>query len=199
MDQEQIRQLLTRAEEIQQQNAVELQAREDVEGLVEAAAEAGLDREAILQALRERISVTEKPLNPGDLAFAPSSDGNLYVAKIVSADTHGTKVRFLNGGEADLAASDLKPFAVMPGQKIYCPWPNWGWWKCEVVSYNAENQKVTVSDGFMTQMSFHLSDIRLKLSSPTPLADRSKQVLTMVAIALGSGLLGALIMRLVTK
>lgn len=199
MDPEDVRQLLVRAEEIQHQQAVGLEARPEVLQLVEAATEAGLDRDAVLQALRERISVTERKLEPGDLVFAPSTDGNLYVATVKEVTAGSVAVKFLNGGETTLAAADLRPFAILSGQELYCPWPNWGWWKCDVVSYDADNRKVTVSDGWMSQMTFHLSDVRLKSGQPSPLADKPKQWVAMLAIALASGGLGALLMRLLTR
>ncbi|MBS1714344.1 MAG: hypothetical protein JST30_08405 [Armatimonadetes bacterium] len=198
MQQETLRELLVRAEEIQQQSSVEIETRSEVQELIVAAEESGVSRDAILQALRERISATERPLTEGELAFVTSSDGHQYVARTLDVGPHSVKVRFLKGGEASVPRTDVKPLSVMPGQTLCCPWPNWGWWNCKVVGYDPENLMVRVTDGWTEQASFHLSDVRLNKPS-APGFSRLKDKLFVVGIALGSGLLGALVQFLLTR
>lgn len=191
------RDLLQRAEEIQAQSGVQLELNPELAQLVAAAEEAGLEKEAVLQALRERISTSGKALEPGDLVFAPSSDEHFYVAKVLSKSGAQVKLQFLNGGEAHLDASTLRPFTVLPGQTLCCPWPSWGWWNCKVVGYDNVNQKVKVSDGWTQEMTFHISDVRINNTKPMP--GRTKQILTNLAWALGGSAIGALVMRLILR
>jgi len=198
MQQETLRELLARAEEIQSQSAVEIESRSEVQELIAAAEESGVSRDAILQALRERISAAERPLSAGELAFVTSSDGHQYVARTLDVGTGSVKVKFLKGGEATVPREDVKPLSIMPGQTLSCPWPNWGWWNCKVVGYDPENLKVRVTDGWTEEASFHLSDIRLNRSGP-PIAARLKDKLFIVGIALGSGLIGALVQFVLSR
>lgn len=197
MDQAEIRELLQRAEEIQAQSGVHLEQNPQLANLVAAAEEAGLDKEAVLQALRERISVAGKPVEDGDLVFAPSSDTHLYVARVLQSKGATARVQFLTGGEVDIAMNELRPFAILPGQTLACPWPSWGWWNCKVVGYDSANQKVKVSDGWTQEMTFHISDVRISTAKPIPAKVRN--LASNIAWALGGTAVGALLMRLILR
>jgi len=86
MDDERFRAVLQRAEEIQAQNAATVIVTEDMNTMVDAAVEAGLSREAVSQALQERLSLETVTHTIGELVFALSADGFSYPARIRSID-----------------------------------------------------------------------------------------------------------------
>ncbi len=156
-----LKSVLTRAEEIQASSALS-PSEDTVSMIVKAATEAGLSEDAVMQAIRERVGVVTETLNPGSLVFAKSADGYFYVAEVVSVGSNSVKVRFMAGAESTLSNSDLKPLQLTPGQKVFCPWQDWGWWNCVVVRYDSVEREVEVSDGWSpTTIRFSLSSIRL--------------------------------------
>jgi len=195
MDHDQIRQLLTRAQEIQHQQLTGDEAETEVDMIVAAAQETGLSREAVMQALRERTNLAERPVEAETLVFALGGGKHFHAAKVRRVEDGLVTVKFLSGAEVTLPRSDIKPFNMIPGQKVSCPWPNWGWWNSTVLSYDDENQKVYVTDGWGDNQTFHISDIRIATESP-PLTARTSQWLIYAAVALTSGGIGALLMRL---
>ena len=98
MDQREAQEILRRAQEIESQQGVMLRSQADVEQFVSAAEEAGLSRDAVLQALRERLRMPAEAFEPGSLVFAESADGRFHVASLTSLDEHTAKIRFLNWG-----------------------------------------------------------------------------------------------------
>ncbi len=196
MDESQIRRLLQRAEEIQQQSDLNVDHGPEVEQIALAAEEAGLSRDAVRRALQERLSL-ERPAQVDDLVFAKSPDGRHYVAKVVGVEPGAFRLRFLTGSDATLPTADVKPFSAVPGMKLEVPWPNWGWWNSTVVSYDRDNGKVTVTDG-MHQETFHISDVRLRADLP-PVLQRTYSLTVVVVTAVCSGALGVLIARLLMR
>lgn len=199
MEQDRLRAVLQRAEEIQIQQSVELHARGETNQLIEAAVEAGLSREAVEQALRERIAIEHQSLQPGELVFAPSGDGFLYAAKVVSLEEGVAVVRFLSGSDIRLLQSELRPFALLPGQKVSAPWPDWGWWTCQVVRFDREHYQVRLSDGWGSEHSFPISEIRLAIPRPGSIRDRIEAYAAHAAFALGGGAIGALLTWLLLR
>lgn len=156
---EEIREVLARAEEIHQRRG-NGPAENESEIVIRAAEEAGLPREAVEQAIRERFDIPAEIPKPRELVFAKSSDGRYYVAEVLESE-RGIRVRFSKGGEVTLALQDLRPCTFLPGARIVCPWPDWGWWTCTVISYDAEKRKVKVTDGWGNYQTFAIADVRL--------------------------------------
>jgi hypothetical protein len=77
------------------------------------------------------------------------------------------------------------------------PWPGWGWWNSEVVSYNAEGLTVTATDG-MSHHTFPLSEIRLKRPASAS-QERMRALWTNVAFLLAGTGLGLAIMRAILR
>ena len=113
------------------------------------------------------------------------------MARVTEVESGVVHLRFLNGSDAVLPTGNVRPFSVLPGTKLEVPWPDWGWWNCTVVSYDRENDKVTVTDG-MDSKSFHLSDVRLKREGPSGLP-QVYSLAVLLAVAATTGVLGVLI------
>ncbi len=187
-----IREVLARAEEIHARGGGSASSM-DSEAVLRAAEEAGLPREAVEQALRERLDLLEAPPNSGDLVFAKSSDGRYYVAEVVDSTERSIRVRFLKGGEHARAGSDLRPCRFLPGGRITVPWPGWGWWGCTIVSYDATKRKVKVYDGWSAEKTFPISEVRLDPSRRRGAMSRAKAYLWLAGVSLlAGGALGGL-------
>ena len=195
MDKNEIRQLLTRAQEIQTQQLTGQEAETEVDMIVSAAQETGLSREAVMQALRERTNLSDRPVEAESLVFALGGGKHYHAAKVRRVEDGLVTVKFLSGAEVSLPRIQIKPFNMIPGQKVSCPWPDWGWWNSTVLSYDDENQMVYVTDGWGDNQTFHLSDIRIGPDNP-PRTGKTTLWLAFTALALTSGGIGALLMRL---
>ena len=149
----------------------------------------------MLQALRERLSLTAVAYKEGDLVFAQSADGYRYPAKILSIDGLTITVAFLNGGQTALAHTDIQMFKALPGQILNCPWPDYGWWNCRLISYDSQTQIVFMTDGWGSEQWFRLQQVRIKPEGGE-LQARARQIWIYAGIALGSGIVGALLMRM---
>lgn len=195
MDHEQIRQLLTRAQEIQTHQLTGDEAEAELEQVVAAATETGLSREAVMQALRERTNLADRPIEHNALVFAPGAGKHLYVAQVKSVDEGLVSVKFLSGGEATFPKSQIRSLDMLPGKKLGCQWQGWGWWNSTVLTFDAENKRVFATDGWGQNQFFSLSDVRLDQETD-PQPGRARQWVFYLAVSLGSGALGALLMRL---
>jgi hypothetical protein len=196
MDSEDLRAVLARAAEIESGRRLALQAGDEVEDVVRAAEEVGLPRDAVMQALRERLAHLQPP-EVGELVYAQSADGRFYPARLVSAEPGLLRVRYLKGSDAALAPGQVRRFDVSPGAKVEVPWPKWGWWGAEVVAYNAEAQSVEVTDG-MTKMTFPIIETRLRKPA-TPGQARLQQFLVAAALLVGGTVFGMALMRALTR
>jgi hypothetical protein len=155
---DELRDVLTRAEEIQRgvRTADTMQA--EFEAVIGAGEAVGLSRVAIERALRERVSLASPPA-VGSRVFAQSADGKFYVAEVVSGDDHSTRVQFLRGSEHTVTNEQLRPCSLLPGEKVIVNWPWWGPWKCTIISYDAAKQKVKLTDGWGDTKSFPIAEI----------------------------------------
>lgn len=198
MTQEQIRAVLERAGEIQSHGSLAQDAEREMEELVRTAEEVGLQREAVMQALRERLSVSEKPLEPGATVFAKSADGCFYPALVKELGEMTADVEFMSGGSARLSKSDLRPFQPLPGAVFNVPWPDWGWWNCKTVRFDADKNRVLMTDGWTDEKWFSVKEIRMK-PEQGPASQRAKAAIGYLMVALGSGVAGAFIMRLLMR
>ena len=153
--------MLARAGEIQLHSEPGESQAAEIEAIVAAAEEAGLSREAVLQAMRERLHTVVQAPAVGTRVFATSADGKLYVADVTTATEQSVRVRFLKGGELDVPLGAIQPCSFLPGQRVVCPWLDWGWWTCTVVSYDAEQGVIKASDGWGTTETFPITEVRL--------------------------------------
>lgn len=158
-DEQAIREILRRAEEIHigapQQDDTEAKA------IIKAAEEAGLPRAAVEQALQERLTQSQPTTTPGEFLFAPSADGKLYVAEVVSSNGATTQARFLNGSDISVPTSQTQPANFLPGSKVYANWPSFGWWNCTVISFDKPNRLLRLSDGWGNEKTFPLAEVRI--------------------------------------
>lgn len=188
---EEIRAVIARAEEIERAGAIET-SQADVEAVIQAAEAVGISRAAVERALRERHGVPGRPPVKGDLVFAKSADGKFYVAEVVSVDAEDFRVRYLRGGEHAVQISELRPCSLLPGERVVCHWPAWGPWTCAVVSYDAANRRVTLSDGWSQTRTVPIENVWLNAPRGAALLGWSK--VKIHAALLGAGAtMGALI------
>jgi len=156
---QQVREILARAEQIHLGAAEEQES--DSKALIKAAEEAGLPREAVEQALRERLETQIPNLTPGEFVFAPSADGKLYVAEVKSSSATTTTIQFLIGSEISVPTEQIQTANFLPGSKVSANWPHWGWWTCTVLSFDKPNRLLRLSDGWGTEKTFPLAEVRI--------------------------------------
>ena len=82
---DELREVLSRAEEIERGDRKGAAVDAEFNAVVEAGVSVGLARVAMEQALRERGVVPMAPPSPGEMAFALSADGNYYAATEASS------------------------------------------------------------------------------------------------------------------
>ncbi len=133
----------------------------DLEAYVQAAEEAGISREATMQAIRERLGYPVSAAKLGDFVFARSSDGHYYAAKVESTQEKSARVRFMNGAEVEMPLSDLREFKLMPGEKLNYLSPAAGFWANGTVSTYNPDARVVVIESWGTTESVALDKVRL--------------------------------------
>ena len=182
---DELREVLTRAEEIQRSSRSVDTMQSEIEAVIGAGEAVGLDRAAIERALRERFDFTTAPPSPGSLVFAQSADGKYYVAEVVSVSTNDVRVRYLRGSEHTVTPEELRPAAFLPGEKVVANWPWWGPWTCTVISYDAARQKVKLTDGWGYTKSFPISEVWQ--SGRKPWSGRLRIAVTWLSVGIGLG------------
>ncbi len=185
LSEEQLRDVLARAEEIQQGHGANSYA-----AVLTAAQEAGLSKDAVTKALQERLGLLGAPPSKGELIFAKGTQNRFFAAEVLEQNEQTYRVRFLNGGEHTVSFEDLRPLHLLPGEPLVCPWPNWGWWTCSVVRYDAEKLKVRVTDNMGSEKAFDLSQVYR--AAPKTALKISSFWMT-VGLSLGSGIVGSLL------
>lgn len=200
MDESDLGEIVRRAQEIQDQTHLMLDPHPDLEQYVRAAEEAGIDRDATMQALRERLSFPAEKFKPGEYVFAKSADGHYYVAILESLEGRNAKVEFLSGMDHQCDATDLRLFSVTPGQKVsYFSKGSGMWWEGQVSKFNREKQQLTVSSWGDSE-TVPLHKIRLpRESKPLPVAMRAKLWAIGLASLLSGGVIGAIVMKLLMR
>lgn len=188
-DQE-LHEVLVRAEEIQHSVGSGDDARAEMEAVVAAGEAVGLTRPAIERAIRERFDLDSKPPAAGELAFARSMDGRYYVARVLALSADEARVRFLRGGELTLVPSQLRPCTFLPGSRVTCEWPAWGQWTATVVNYNAESMSVTLNDGWGSTHVASLGEVWLK--QPKRDSDERRWITRATLIGAGAAAGGAI-------
>jgi len=187
--------VIERAHELQMRNQ-ELAA---YEAFVQAAEEAGIPRESVMQALRERLATAPK-YHPGQFVMAPGADGFLYVAKVGAIEDSVARIKFANGSETAFPTDELRPFALLPNQKVQVNLPGWGGWYGATVShFNEQTLSLTVNASGMTQ-TVTLEALRMR---PQKDGETLFDLNTVVSWAVGAlaigGALGSLITWLVMR
>ncbi|HJU68267.1 MAG TPA: hypothetical protein VJ650_08450 [Gemmatimonadaceae bacterium] len=198
---DEMRDVFARAEEIQAAAVRGEGASRELEAVIQAGEEVGLTRSAIELALRERLDLLAKPPAAGDLVFAKSADGKFYIARVLAASSDAIRVQFLRGGEHTLALSDLRPCSFVPGSRVVCPWPWWGPWTCTVLSYDADKQRIKVTDGWGETRVFPIADVWLDSARrPEETSARTKLYITLLGSGVGIGtLIGSLLTALLGR
>lgn len=192
---DELREVLTRAEEIQRGSRRVGTMQNEMEAVIGAGEAIGLARPAIERALRERFDLAEAAPATGSLVFAQSADSRYYVAEVVTAATDAVRVRFLRGSEHTVTPDQVRPCAFLPGEKVIANWPWWGPWTCTVISYDAARQKVKLSDGWGYTKSFPIAEVWQ--SSRKAWSGRLRIAATWLSVGVGLGaILGATLTRL---
>ena len=200
IDEASIGDVVRRAQEIQDQTQLMLNPHPDLEQYVRAAEEAGIDRDATMQALRERLSFPIEKFKTGEYVFAKSADGFYYIALLTELEGRSAKVEFLTGTEHHIDAGDLRLFSLTPGQKIsYYSKGSGMWWEGQLVKFNREKRQVTASAWGDTE-TVALEKIRLPRDIQTlPMSFRAKMWAVAAASALSGGVIGAILLKLLTR
>lgn len=168
-----------------------------VEDYVKAAEEAGISREAVLMALRERLGVPLTMPTVGEMVFAKSADGHYYAATISSIEEKDMKVRFVNGSDSRITTVDLREFNLSPGQKVNYQ-SSGMWWDAEIVRYNAEGRSVTVNI-WGSEETVSLEKIRIRKPTSFELNKSLNAWIARAAIFLSGSGIGIILYRILTK
>ena len=135
--------------------------------------------------------------------FAKSADGYFWVAKVLEINGPSVRVRFLNAGEMQVGVADLRNCTFLPGQRVMCMWPDYGWWTSIVQSYDEDSGMIRASDGFGTDGTFKISEIRMtapKMKKTIELGTTSRINIALIAVsAFGGGVVGAAITWLLMR
>jgi hypothetical protein len=164
---EELAQTLQRAEQIATRVPHGTALEEKYDAYLRATDEMGIPREAVIQALRERLNIRDMTVEPGTRVFAPSADGYWYVATVTQVDNDRASVRFEAGGEHTCGVDELKPASLLPGTIVHACWTGDDiWYGARIRKYNTDKKKVEViyrADG--TVETLPLDRIRLFASS----------------------------------
>lgn len=196
---DELRDVLSRAEEIERASRQGKEWDAELAAVIGAAEEVGLSRHAVVRALKERNLSATRPV-VGTLVWAESADGKFYVAEVMSTQDDGARVRFLRGTEHSVTLDQLRPYALIPGERVVCNWPWWGQWTCTVVAYDHAKQRVKLNDGWGYNKTFRVSEIWLAPAKPESRGARARMYLAFMAAGSGVGaLIGSAITALLMR
>lgn len=200
LDDASLGEVVRRAQEIQDQTQLMLEPNPDLEQYVKAAEEAGIHRDATMQALRERLSLPVEMFKPGEYVFAKSADGFYYTALLMAIEGRKAKVEFLTGSEHYCDASDLRLFSLTPGQKIsYFSKGSGMWWEGQLTKFNRDKKTVTVTNWGDSE-TVALEKVRLPRDVQVlPMTYRVRLWAVGIASALSGGIVGAILLKLLTR
>ena len=194
---DELRDVLARADEIQRSSRHGPAWNAEVAAVIGAAEEVGISREAVVRALEERLELPAPPPAVGSLAWAPSADGRLYVAEVLSAAEDGARVRFLRGGEHRVALDRLRQCGFLPGERVVCEWPWWGKWTCTVVAYDPAARRVKLSDGSGSTKSFPIADVWMTAPRLRTESTRARLYAALAGAVAAGAAIGSIITALV--
>lgn len=200
LDDSSIAEVVRRAQEIQDQTQLMLEPNPDLVQYVRAAEEAGIDRDATMQALRERLSLPVEMFKPGEYVFAKSADGFYYIALLMEIKGRKAKVEFLSGSEHYCDASDLRLFSLTPGQRVsYFSKGSGMWWEGQLTKFSRDKHTVTVSSWGDSE-TVALEKVRLpREATSLPITDRAKLLAVGIASAISGGIIGMILTRIFAK
>jgi hypothetical protein len=199
LTEEQVREALSRAEELHLRTALAEGDDPAIESVLRAAEEMGIPRDAMRRALEEKLGKPMATPSVGALVFARSADDNYYAAEVLDAQPGNVRIRFLSGGEDTRSEDELRLCNFVPGMKLIVPWPMWGWYKGIVVSYDDKKKKVLVSDGW-SEKKFSISQVRLEAAKSRKHGGRQRLYWILIGLGVGlGGPIGALITWLLMR
>jgi hypothetical protein len=189
--------VLRRAHEIQEGYTDPLGLTEaEIERFVASAEEAGLSRQAVTQALRERLAGSEFRCAVEDWVFARSADGAFYVARIAELHDGVATVKYSTGGTGKLPVYDLRPFEAGPGQRVqFFLAGTWNAGTVEKVNFESRSFGLR-SWGVQHKVSFE--DVRLKREKARRSLTRLNLPLAL-GMLLSGGILGSLVTWLLSR
>jgi len=200
LDETALTEVILRAQEISAQTNLMLTPdHPEVEEYIRAAEEAGIPREATIQALRERLAFPLEAFTVGENVFALSADGRHYVAKLLSLEGRQAKVHFLSGSDHVCDVTDLRLFSLTPGQKLnYFSKKHQMRVHGRLENYDRDGEIATFHCMGISE-TIPIGEIRLPLDVPAKKSGPIPLWLIGVASALGGGIVGAILMSLLTK
>lgn len=195
---DELRDVIERAEEIERTTRSGEEMRAELEAVIGAGEEIGLTRAAVERALRERLDLGPPPTT-GDRVFARSADGRYYVADVVSISGDDIRVRFLRGSEHTVTPDQVRRCEFVPGQRVMCDWPWWGPWSCTVITFDPPSQYLKLSDRWGSSTTCHVSDVWIEPErKPNDRALRKRASATLIGLGAGVGaLVGSIITALI--
>lgn len=193
LSEDELRDVLRRAHEIESAH------HEGHEAVIRAAEESGLSRDAVGQAIQERLGLLGSPPSVGEFVFARSEGDKYHPAEILASGSD-FNIRFLNGKERRVPFESLRPLNLLPGEKVVCPWPNWGPWNCTVISYNPQKRTVKVTDNWGSEKKFDLSEVyRNAVEKPQRSSSGSMSARWLGLTAFAGGVVGSVITWLLMR
>lgn len=195
LNQETIRTILLRAQEIDRESHVDPQNDPKFASLVSAADEAGINKDSVIQALRERVAILSAEPEIGDKVFALSVDGDYHLAKFLGESGEYSSVEFYGGGTAKILSTMIKPFQMIPGAEVQVPWDRKKWVSGKVIDLDEENKWLYVEvDGISRYIDY--DKVRI-LQTTQPLRSLKLNYLKdRILLILSSATVGALLMWL---
>ncbi|MBS1724711.1 MAG: hypothetical protein JSS66_17355 [Armatimonadetes bacterium] len=188
MDEEAIRKVLARAAALQEHGlqdsaTVPLEQQAAVKEFLDAAEEGGFARGAVVHALHESAPVLPPSVTPGSLVFAPSGDGETYVAKVLAIKDGQVEVRFFNGATARVYCEAVEPFAPLPGQMVLCQRVD-DWLEAEILEYDPKKHYIRAKGEWGTS-GFDLGQVRKWKPAEKPAGKNLTWLLLAIVFILG--------------
>lgn len=199
MQNEELAGVIARAQQLQEVTDDQILRDPDSKQLYDAMVEAGLDSNASLLALRERLSVEARPhLKQGDLILVNVDNGWLVPAKFVSEDKGMVKIRFMSGTDGEMPVDSIKRLQVYPGFKVHCEYYG-SWIEAEVTSFNPDALSLQVNY-YGSKWNVGLDTVKVKdKSKMTPAQVKWEQISYYAIAAASGGVIGAIIMRILMR
>lgn len=194
--------LLRRATEISTETEHLLVEDPELAQIAHAAEEAGLPREAILQALRERLAEKNNLFKDNEIVLAESADGIFYPALIKGTEGATVKVRFFQGGEAFVTAHSVQPFSAVPGARFQFFAKELGVWATGALTRFNEDARTATFQCWGSEYTVPLEKVRLSTESRTGSWAKLRHPRTVALIIAGvviAGLLGTAWIQLLTS
>lgn len=193
--------ILSRAQEMAEMDEA-VAADPRLRSYIDAAEEAGIPRQATIQALRERLVEGKEEFNytfqAGDFVLATTGDGFYNIARFDTITRAGAKVKFIGGATCEVGLQDLKSFNLVPGTKVMAQYSGM-WCNGELVSFNPDTNGVRINI-WGTNIDTTLDQIRVKdARKEVPVTDQVKYWLYGTAAFLGGSVVGGAIIAAILR